>query len=238
MVTPSGNYFGNITITKTDLSFVSLYDTEACKAAADLAAVNLDGKRRHKRRRWMLSAIYAIYRRRYRLRETACELFFNSGKHRSVFFSFGSSKSDVTLRNNCLHILMERCPKSAFRHKLSMSASHLVSEHSVQEKWVSGELSNFDYIMALNTLSGRSFNDLCQYPIFPWVLQVPSCHPLTCRFPFDELVDFLTTASTSLQDYTSSSIDLRDEAVYRDLSKPMGALNQDRLEQYIDRFFP
>ena len=208
MITPSGNYFGNITITKKDLSFVSLYDMDACKAVADLAAVNLEGKKRHKRRRWMLSTICAIYRRRYRLRETACEIFFNSGKHRSVFFSFGTSKSDVALRNNCLRTLMEQCPKSAFRHKLSMSASSLVSEHGVQEKWMSGELSNFEYIMALNTLSGRTFNDLCQYPIFPWVLQ----------------------------DYVSSSIDLRDEGVYRDLSKPVGALNSERLEQYIDRY--
>lgn len=23
--------------------------------------------------------------------------------------------------------------------------------------------------MGLNTLAGRSFNDLCQYPVFPWV---------------------------------------------------------------------
>ena len=33
-----------------------------------------------------------------------------------------------------------------------------------------GELSNFEYLMHLNTLAGRSYNDLMQYPIFPWVL--------------------------------------------------------------------
>ena len=31
-------------------------------------------------------------------------------------------------------------------------------------------MSNFDYLMALNTIAGRSFNDLCQYPIMPWVI--------------------------------------------------------------------
>ena len=33
-----------------------------------------------------------------------------------------------------------------------------------------GEISNFHYLMRLNTLAGRSYNDLMQYPIFPWVL--------------------------------------------------------------------
>lgn len=26
--------------------------------------------------------------------------------------------------------------------------------------------------MGLNTLAGRSFNDLCQYPVFPWVREI------------------------------------------------------------------
>lgn len=32
------------------------------------------------------------------------------------------------------------------------------------------EISNFDYLMYLNTLAGRSYNDYMQYPVFPWVL--------------------------------------------------------------------
>ena len=54
--------------------------------------------------------------------------------------------------------------------------------------------------MFLNTLAGRSYNDLTQYPVFPWILQ----------------------------DYTSSSLDLSDPSIYRDLSKPMGPLNSTR----------
>jgi len=33
-----------------------------------------------------------------------------------------------------------------------------------------GEISNFEYLMCLNTLAGRSYNDLMQYPVFPWVI--------------------------------------------------------------------
>lgn len=33
-----------------------------------------------------------------------------------------------------------------------------------------GEISNFEYLMYLNTLAGRTYNDLMQYPVFPWIL--------------------------------------------------------------------
>jgi hypothetical protein len=36
------------------------------------------------------------------------------------------------------------------------------------EAWCRGELSNYDYLMILNQHGGRSFQDLTQYPVFPW----------------------------------------------------------------------
>lgn len=39
-----------------------------------------------------------------------------------------------------------------------------------------------------------------------------------------------------LSDYTSNSIDLSKSTVYRDLTKPMGAQNPERLQEYIDRY--
>jgi len=36
-------------------------------------------------------------------------------------------------------------------------------------KWLNGELSNFDYLLNLNFLSGRSNEDLNQYPVLPWI---------------------------------------------------------------------
>ena len=40
----------------------------------------------------------------------------------------------------------------------------------IMPAWQNGTLSNYDYLMLLNVLSGRSFNDLSQYPIMPWVI--------------------------------------------------------------------
>ena len=39
-----------------------------------------------------------------------------------------------------------------------------------------------------------------------------------------------------LNDYESETLDLNDPSIYRDLSKPVGALNPDRLEMLIDRY--
>ncbi len=38
------------------------------------------------------------------------------------------------------------------------------------QRWVAGEMSNFAYLMHLNTQAGRTYNDLTQYPVFPWIL--------------------------------------------------------------------
>jgi WD repeat-containing protein 81 len=40
----------------------------------------------------------------------------------------------------------------------------------VVHKWIYGELSNFDYLMFLNRLAGRSTNDPNHYPILPWTM--------------------------------------------------------------------
>ena len=37
-------------------------------------------------------------------------------------------------------------------------------------RWRDGLISNFDYLTELNKKAGRSFNDLMQYPIFPFIL--------------------------------------------------------------------
>jgi hypothetical protein len=37
--------------------------------------------------------------------------------------------------------------------------------------WRKGIISNFEYLMHLNTYSGRTLNDISQYMVYPWTLQ-------------------------------------------------------------------
>ena len=41
---------------------------------------------------------------------------------------------------------------------------------NMTQRWQRREISNFEYLMFLNTIAGRTYNDLNQYPVFPWVL--------------------------------------------------------------------
>jgi len=75
--------------------------------------------------------------------------------------------------------------------------------HAMTRQWQKRRISNLDYLEFLNMAAGRSYADITQYPVVPWVLA----------------------------DYTSRTLDLSDASVYRDLSKPVGALNAARLRQ-------
>lgn len=53
--------------------------------------------------------------------------------------------------------------------------------------WYTGQITNFEYLTHLNKHAGRSFNDLMQYPVFPFILS----------------------------DYVSETLDLNDPSIYR-----------------------
>ena len=74
--------------------------------------------------------------------------------------------------------------------------------------WVAGTMSNYEYLIALNSAANRTRNDLSQYPVFPWVLS----------------------------EYKTSHLDLNDEKNFRDLTKPIGALEKKRLEVFKERY--
>ena len=38
-------------------------------------------------------------------------------------------------------------------------------------RWRLGLTTNFEYLTELNKMAGRTFNDLMQYPVFPFVLR-------------------------------------------------------------------
>lgn len=172
--------------------------------------------------RWNIHEISHIYLRRYRLRDSSLEIFFIpsggdttggpgllSGMN-SLFLDFGPGNEGNQLRDEAANTIMSRAPTSTVKQWPDKSAQFLHEQlRNTTVGWVRGRVSNFEYLLALNCLAGRSFNDLCQYPVFPWVLS----------------------------NYKSKEIpNLQDKENYRDLSKPMGALNPDRLKEFIERF--
>ncbi|NXV12005.1 NBEL2 protein, partial [Cepphus grylle] len=138
-----------------------------------------------------LSHLREVHLRRYNLRRSALELFFID--QANYFLNF---KKKV-VRNKVYSCILGLRPPSQIYFG-SRSPQELLKASGLTQKWVLREISNFEYLMQLNTIAGRTYNDLSQYPVFPWILR----------------------------DYVSETLDLTNPTVFRDLSKPIGVANE------------
>ena len=190
---------GRVDISRAAVHFIADPVRED-EAGAEEPSLNSGELPRSKKRfwRWTTARIEEVHHARYRLQNVAVEIFL--ADRRSAFLAFPDRR---TAREAAARIAASRPGITLMdrRRKLEAAAR-------AQERWQRRDLSTFDYLMALNTLAGRTRNDLTQYPVFPWVLS----------------------------DYVSDAIDLNDPRVFRDLTKPVGALNPARLRQFIERY--
>lgn len=144
-----------------------------------------------KRRIWGVRVIRVIHRRRFLMdAQNGLEIFFVDGS--SCMFGFNSlGEADLVYAT-----LRERKPPCLAKwSKRLLTAERMFSKSKWTDMWVRREISNFEYLMALNMSAGRSYNDIAQYPVFPWVIK----------------------------DYDSPELMLDDPEVYRDLRRPIGA---------------
>uniref|UniRef100_A0A1I8G3P8 WD repeat and FYVE domain-containing protein 3 n=1 Tax=Macrostomum lignano TaxID=282301 RepID=A0A1I8G3P8_9PLAT len=152
-----------------------------------------------------------IHRRRYLLQPIALELFSSDGRTLLLVFrkrTMSKVYQKLEQMAPALSELSQQHQRSAEQNASASFITALMGEKSFTQRWERGEISNFQYLILLNTLAGRSYNDLMQYPIFPWILA----------------------------DYDSSELDLGNPDTFRDLTKPMGAQTEDRLTQFHKRF--
>lgn len=70
-------------------------------------------------------------------------------------------KKILKLKNKCINL--------SFIGK-SLDPKKLVETQEYTKKWANYEMPTFDYLMEINTLAGRSYSDLTQYPVVPWTL--------------------------------------------------------------------
>ena len=84
----------------------------------------------------------------------------------------------------------------------TVSSEELVEKLELGDRWVRREITTYEYLYYLNVLSGRTFCETYQYPVYPWLIQSNE----------------------------SIAIDLNDRTIYRDLTLPAAALSQAKLE--------
>ncbi|OWZ20163.1 hypothetical protein PHMEG_0005466 [Phytophthora megakarya] len=159
--------------------------------------------------RWSIkySTVKQFCRIKYQLRPVGIELFDTFG---STYFLQLDNSSD---REEVIKLLFQMpLVNSIFWSPILRTGALVPSvkriRQAVTKRWLRGSMTNFEYLIHLNTLAGRSFNDITQYPVFPWVIA----------------------------DYTNETLDLEAPSTFRDLSKPMGALGESRAAHFRERF--
>jgi len=178
-------------------------------------------------RSWRWNDVISVSKRRFLFRDVAVEVFFTDGRSylltaispllRDDLFTKLTSKAPHTTGSSSLPnpedswrleaLKVSDETPTTFGSKFG-SIFNSSAWNPAMRRWAKGEMSNFHYLMLVNTMAGRTFNDLTQYPVFPWVLA----------------------------DYTSDELDLNNPNTFRDLSKPMGAQHNNRTADFIERY--
>ncbi|KAK3521662.1 hypothetical protein QTP70_015371, partial [Hemibagrus guttatus] len=194
---------GTLSITTTEIYFeVDEEDPTFKKIDAKVLAYSegLHGK-------WMFSEIRAVFARRYLLQNTGLEVFM--ANRTSVMFNFPDQATVKKVVYSLPRVGVGTSYGLPQARRISLATPRqLFKSSNMTQRWQRREISNFEYLMFLNTIAGRTYNDLNQYPVFPWVL-------------------------TS---YESEELDLTLPGNFRDLSKPIGALNPKRAAFYAERY--
>ncbi|XP_043828828.1 protein FAN isoform X1 [Dromiciops gliroides] len=160
-----------------------------------------------------LQDVRRIYKRRHGLMPLGLEVFCTEDDLCSdIYLKFYESQDRDELYFYIATYLDEETEADrgpVTRH--SHIAKNHITEHTAESymlQWQRGHISNYQYLLHLNNLADRSCNDLSQYPVFPWIIN----------------------------DYFSAELDLSNPETFRDLSKPIGALNKERLERLLIRY--
>uniref|UniRef100_A0A8C0LSA0 Lipopolysaccharide-responsive and beige-like anchor protein n=1 Tax=Canis lupus dingo TaxID=286419 RepID=A0A8C0LSA0_CANLU len=203
LVAPSIVVKGTLSVTSSELYFeVDEEDSNFKKIDPKILAYTegLHGK-------WLFTEIRSIFSRRYLLQNTALEIFM--ANRVAVMFNFPDPATVKKVVNYLPRVGIGTSFGLPQTRRISLaSPRQLFKASNMTQRWQHREISNFEYLMFLNTIAGRSYNDLNQYPVFPWVIT----------------------------NYESEELDLTLPSNFRDLSKPIGALNPKRAAFFAERY--
>lgn len=153
---------------------------------------------------WSLSEIMLIVGRKYIHRSTAIEVFFRDGS--SIFLNFQGQKDRDSFTEKISEMAKASLPNLK---SVMLDPRKTFEKMKFTKKWKAKQISNFEYLMIVNSMASRSYKDLMQYNVFPWVV---------C-------------------DYEHPALDLNDPKLFRDLSLNMGSLGtESRKKNYQERF--
>ena len=137
--------------------------------------------------------IKQIFKKRYYYVEDSLEIFTYSNK--SYYLKFDTKKDR----------------EDFYQYIINMKDISLLKEDvlSITKKWEHWDISTLTFLSFLNNFGSRSFKDLTQYPVFPWIIK----------------------------DYESKKLNAFNETNIRELQKPIGALgNKQRISCFMQNY--
>ena len=130
--------------------------------------------------------IIFIFNRKYCFRDNSFELFLSN--NRSYYFKCKNTEkrdqfigylikflnnkniSNKKLFKKIKSIDWKNKPITLGYYKNIYSNKNYSSIEEIKEIWKNNKISTLEYLMWINIYGNRSFNDIAQYPVFPWIL--------------------------------------------------------------------
>ena len=168
-----------------------------------------------------------IFRRKYYYTNSAFEIYTTTNK--TFYFNFKIEDDREIVINEILKKIQGGTPiiddlkeggntVVGYENKIHKKKKEKIKLSEIIKKWKNWEINNFEFLMWLNIFGNRSYNDISQYPVFPWVLS-------KYEDPLKEKVE------------TSDDYDYQ----YRDMNLPMGMMELDeksikRKESFLETY--
>ena len=133
-----------------------------------------------------LKSIDFIFKRSYYFKKSVLEIFTINKK--SYFFRFEENKMKVVF-DNIRHYMKSDIEDisieyTKYEEKIGFYNKNKILENGISlpnniknmnlknlyEKWIKWEISTLKLLMILNFYANRSYNDINQYPVFPWII--------------------------------------------------------------------
>ncbi|XP_029450120.1 LOW QUALITY PROTEIN: lysosomal-trafficking regulator-like [Rhinatrema bivittatum] len=186
-VAPARETAGELLLGKSGMYFVE------DNAANTVESSTFQGETEPASFSWTYEEIKEVHTRWWQLRDNAVEIFLTNG--RTLLLAF----DNIKVRDDVFHSILTNNLPNLLEYGNITALTHL---------WYTGQMTNFEYLTHLNKHAGRSFNDLMQYPVFPFILA----------------------------DYTSETLDLNDASIYRNLAKPIAVQTKEKEDRYVDNY--
>ena len=195
IITQRGAIFGTLILNTDNITFKSCPREESSKYK--YGSPTSSQIVRDVWKQWKFNRFKEVLVKRYNLIRQAVEIYFDDNS--SVFVSLFSKEKLLVFLQDLKAILL----KKGIRHLkfITRPEDHFTAKN-FKEQWIENKLTNFEYLMLLNKYGGRSFNDLHQYPVFPWIIS----------------------------NYQGDTMDLHNISNYRDLRLTIGGISDSKRE--------